>query len=285
MVGLFANSLVLFGLLLEPPAAAQPSDRAAAALPRAALGITVEELPSDETARGLIVRAVDADSPAARAGLEKGDLIVRVCNRRVDDFDELICTLAGCCPDDKVSLQVVRDGRTRPLRVTLGKPAAEKAKAGGDESAAPFIGVVAVPADTLSPSLRDQLGLEDADGLLVLGVVPGSPAGKAGLRFGDLITGAGGEDVVTPEELRRRLVKAGDGKEVTLQVRHGDRKKEVKLTPTEAPVGVRLRARTGDRGESPERLADSIRGLQRQLERIEGRLREMEEKLDKQPRR
>src|SRR5262249_19538309 len=157
---------------------------------------TLAELPEVGPFGGLLVRNVSPDGPAARAGIKKDDIIMRVSNRQVDDYDEFISTLAGRSPGDQVTLTVLRDERLKKIKVKLGEPLKDsggKHAAEGQQCA--FLGVLTLPVDDMGPATRDHMGLEDAEGLVVIETVPHSPASRAGLRHGDVITAINGREI------------------------------------------------------------------------------------------
>src|SRR5262245_1292127 len=117
--------LCLLGATLVAVAEAQDDGRTATAtddaLTRIALGIAVQEMPNQPRG-GVTVRHVTKDGPAGKAGMAVGDFIVRVANRPVNDYDDLVAILAGHAPGEPVTFLVLRDGEPMQLKVTLGTP-------------------------------------------------------------------------------------------------------------------------------------------------------------------
>ena len=127
---------------------------------------------------------------------------------------------------DKLTLHVMRDGKDQTMTVTLGeRPQRESAVPAQDHGA--FLGVRCVP---LNPELRRQLNVKADAGVVVMDVMPHSPADKAGLKAQDVITAVNGTNVKDPESLRDAIHKAGD-KEMTLTVLRGDKPMTLKATP------------------------------------------------------
>ncbi|MGH2930237.1 MAG: S1C family serine protease, partial [Solirubrobacteraceae bacterium] len=106
----------------------------------------------------------------------------------------------------------------------------------GGTSGAPaaFIGVEAV---TLTPALRDAYGLVASSGALVVRVVPGSPAGTAGLRPGDVVTAADGKPIEDAAQLHSAAAAAKPGDRVQLQVVRGSTTTTLGLVLSAAPLG------------------------------------------------
>jgi S1-C subfamily serine protease len=275
-------ALVALGLTFAYGAGQEKAARPGDAPTRVSVGLAVEEMPDDGPHGGLIVRQVTPDGPAAKAGIEKGDVIVRVSNRQVDDYDELLGVLAGSDPGDQLTFTVVRDREPKRLKVTLGKVAGaggKQAKGEGGRSC-PYLGVLVVPPSELSEETADRLGLEDERGVVVVDVVPGSPAAKAGLRHGDVICGIDGQELREPGALRDRVRQGEAGKEVKLKVKRGEREREVRATLAEGPCDVLLVVPKG-RSHDGDGAARVIEQLQRRVDHLEKRLKELEGKRGK----
>jgi putative serine protease PepD len=81
------------------------------------LGVLAEPAPQEGEQAGVTVREVVPGSPAAQAGLKSGDVIVKVGDQQVKDFDALINTIARHKPGDKLTFQVKREGKEQQLSV------------------------------------------------------------------------------------------------------------------------------------------------------------------------
>jgi len=300
--------LALF--VVATPLWAQTSERATPRAPRASLGVLVEPIPKEAEQQGVRVQQVLPDGPAAKAGMKQGDIITRVGNREVDEFDTLINMLAQHKPGDQLTFHVMRDGKDQTLQVTLGTPQAARTQSGGSareksgayygrqgegensaqERTGAFLGVQTAPMDELNERWKKRLGISGEQGLVVLEVVPDSPAARAGLRHGDVITNINDKAVSSPQDLRDMVRRAGVGKEVVLQVTRGDQKKEFRAQLEEVPGDVRLltpllpgarefeRAFGGTAPEATPEVQKRLEQLQQQVERLEKRVRELEQK-------
>jgi S1-C subfamily serine protease len=269
--------------------------------PKAFLGITVGQ-PAEEEQQGVTVQQVMPQSPAAEAGMKKGDVIQRVEKRRVESYDELLSALSSYKAGDEVAFDVQRDGQTKHLTVTLGRRPTDAARGRAGqpgesrpERPAAYLGVRAMPVEEFPERLRERFGLEDEHGAVVVGVAPRSPADKAGLRHGDVITRIDGQDVKTMEDLRGAVRQAGVGQEVSVQVVRDGAKKELHARLEEPPIeGLNLNPfRPGFLGAeesaapgysaSMEEMRREIRTLQRQVELLQERIRQMEKKSGAKP--
>jgi serine protease Do len=277
--------LTLLALALAvAPALAQPAD-ATKGQSRAYLGLSVE--PVREGERGVAVRGVTPDSPAARAGIMPGDVVVKVGDRDVSSPEDLIAAVARHQPGETLTFRVVRQGQETDLSVALGERPAARPPGGeglGRPRAGGFLGVVAVP---LTPAARQRLGVTADRGVAASDVMPDSPAARAGLRRGDVITTVDGQAVADPAALRQAIHQAGPNKEITLAVVRGTEMMEVRARLDELPVdGITLPlvpfqppAGLGARPPmSGFPSADKVGELERRVNELERRVRELEQK-------
>jgi len=142
---------------------------------------------------GALVGDVEAGSPAERAGVKIGDIILDVNGHEVYDANQLRNTISTMQPDSKVNLKVWRSGAEHSLAVTLGelsgsdeKGAKGSRRGNRDENASS--GLDGVSVENLTPQVARNLGVSaNASGVVVTEVSPGSAAASAGLERGDVI--------------------------------------------------------------------------------------------------
>jgi len=185
---------------------------------RGMLGVVIQDVTEDlaqqfhlAEAKGALISQVNKDSPADKAGLKAGDVIVRFDGKEVQDNRQLRNLVAATAPGAKARVGVVRNGKEETFIVTIGKMpteavAAAKQPAPTTDQFAKF----GLSVQTLTPELAKQLGLEGEHGALISGVDEGSPAALADLRTGDLIAEANHQAIADVAELRRVLDKAKD---------------------------------------------------------------------------
>ncbi len=89
----------------------------------ARLAITVTDVTGDALAHGAVVQTVQEGGPAAKAGLQKGDIITKVDDDVIDGSESLVATIRGHRPEDNVTLTLVRDGKTQTVEAALGSDA------------------------------------------------------------------------------------------------------------------------------------------------------------------
>ncbi len=170
------------------------------------------------TAEGALVAGVQPDGPAAKAGIEPGDVIRSVNGQAVKNPHELAMMVGADKPGDKVNVEIYHDGGTRTVSFALAQLPSEHQTADAG-SAAAGRGKVGLALAPLSPDVRDQLNLPSGTkGALVREVQPGSPAQDAGIRAGDVIVGVGSEPVSTPEQAVKAIRTAIKDRSVALRI-------------------------------------------------------------------
>jgi serine protease Do len=179
--------------------------------------------------RGVLVNSVEPGSPAERAGLHPGDVVIALNGAPVDDPNKFRNQIAALAPGTEVTLTVVRNSRSQELRARLGQleinTNKETAKAtpsgGGQDSGGGELGLSVEP---FTPALAAQIGLpRDAHGLIVIGVDPYGPAAEAGIRPMDLIVEVNHARVGSAPELRAALGRSGGGPALLLLERDGQK--------------------------------------------------------------
>jgi serine protease Do len=182
-------------------------------------------------AEGAMVDGPQDGSPAAKAGVQSGDIVTGLNGTPVKDSRDLARKVAALAPGSSVKLDIRRSGESRTLTVTLGElPNRQQANAGNQEiqpdSGSPHIGLRLAPANEVAGS--------GGNGVVVTGVDPEGSAAELGLQSGDVIVGVGGQAVGDASDVRKALSDArSQGKHaVLMQVKTAGAMKFVAL-----PVG------------------------------------------------
>lgn len=157
---------------------------------------------------GALVSAVEPESPAARAGLQRGDIIRKLNGEAVEDPRTLSLKVAEQAPGSEASLAVLRAGRERKLTVRLDEhPEFDKPRLRAGKSAP---GPVGVGVQTLTPELAGQLQVgAETRGVVAVRVKPDSPAARSGIRRGDVIEQVNRRETASAEDFRKALAAAG----------------------------------------------------------------------------
>jgi serine protease Do len=191
---------------------------------RAWLGVTVQKLTPAvaeslgvEPNRGALVAQVTPQSPAAKAGLHAGDVITAYDGKALDEHTSLPTLVAGTPIGKTVPVDVVRDGKSQRVDVTVARMADTETS---DEEAVPSKAKWGLALRELTPDERTSLA--GKEGVMVTGVAPGSPAADAGVHPGDVILRANRVPVRSVDELREAVAKTPDGKPLLLLVHPAD---------------------------------------------------------------
>ena len=191
---------------------------------RGRLGVTIQALSPDladsfglKKAEGALVSAVESGSPAEKAGIKPGDVILAVDGRTIAQSADLPRVIGETRPGTRVSIRIWREGGTREVTAALGEIPAEKiAAAGGDAKAK--TGKLGVAVRPLTNEERKEIG---ADGGVLVESADG-PASRAGVQPGDVILALNNQPVKNVEQLRR-LVERSRGNVALLIQREGNK--------------------------------------------------------------
>lgn len=195
------------------------------------LGVAIQPLDSDMAKAlnlpensGVLVSDVTKDTPAAKAGVRRGDVIMSVDDHKVRTTGELRNAIANAGVNRTVHLRILRDGKQLQLAIALaempGKLGDEGSdKSGPDSRAAPELGMQLQP---LTPEWKKKLDVpaEVSQGVIVSDLNPSSDAARAGIRQGDVILEINRQRVATPADLQR-LWQASKGNVLALVLRKG----------------------------------------------------------------
>ncbi|RKP49064.1 DegQ family serine endoprotease [Trinickia fusca] len=160
---------------------------------------------------GALVSSVDPGGPAAKAGLQAGDVILAVNGTPVNDSTDLPSQIANMKPGSKATLDVWRDKGKRQLSVTLGAMTDAKVADRGTPNGDP--GRLGVAVRPLTPQERSGTSL--SHGLLVQR--SSGPAASAGIQPGDVILAVNGHAVSSPDQLKEIIAKAGNSVALLIQ--------------------------------------------------------------------
>jgi len=151
---------------------------------------------------GVVVDRVIAGSPAARAGLAVGDIVRNVNGHEVNDVEELRYLFATMAVGGKATLETSRGGASRTVSISLEAPPDVPARNVTQLSGRQPFGGANVA--NFNPALAEEMGLEfQESGVIVLSVVPGTPASSIGIRTGDRVLAVNETTVKTVEGLAR----------------------------------------------------------------------------------
>ncbi len=225
------------------------------------LGVETHEVTADKAKelklsaeRGVVLGKIVPDSPAAKAGLKENDVVTEINGQRVEGMAQFRRMIHEIPAGRSIQLTVWRDGRAQTISATLGK---SEERRHAMRMVSPMPGTfsfrmpeipeipsmewngsmllggqprLGIDAEDLSGQLGAFFGAPDGEGILVREVNSGSPAEKAGVKAGDVITLLNGDRIRTVGELREKLSAKHDDKDRTVKLGVLRNKSEISLT-------------------------------------------------------
>ncbi len=203
------------------------------------LGVEIQEVTPDlaqsfglPKPEGALVASADKDGPAGKGGIERGDIVLSFNGHPVDDEHELPALVAQTPINQKVPVEVVRNGKHMTLDVTIGErkePQVASAKAetpGGNWG---------MQVGDITPEIAQQFHLEGTKGVVVQKVAPDGPAAEAGLQAGDVVMEVNHDKVATVSDLMAKAKDAQTNKKpALLLVQRGGATLYTVIKPAEA---------------------------------------------------
>jgi serine protease Do len=200
---------------------------------RGRIGVSIGQIPSDALAEfglkdrnGALVVTVTPSGPAAKAGLEPGDVITSFNGKPVKKSDDLQQAVASTRPGTTVPLRIVRDKAERTLNVTVeeldleaesqtGRAAPGNNDTPQEQTSAGF----GLSLGNITPQIAQRLRLDpDVRGAVIMDVDPDSAAARAGLTQGDVISRVGRQVVTNAVEAQRELARVASGSTAFLRI-------------------------------------------------------------------
>jgi serine protease Do len=188
------------------------------------IGVQIQPVTKDiadslglKKAEGALVAEPQAGSPAAKAGIESGDVITKVNGVDVKDARDLARKIGAMAPGTSVKIDLLRKGAEKTVTLTLGElpkqrqANAEGGRGSGGGNLIPHLGLALAPADRVEGA--------GSKGVVVTEVDPAGVAADHGLKTGDVILEVGGKNVETPADVRKALTDARSGGKRTVLLR------------------------------------------------------------------
>jgi serine protease Do len=167
---------------------------------------------------GALVGDVIADGPAEKAGIKRGDVIVSYDGKNVDESSSLPALVASTSVGKTVPVEVMRDGKTKTIDVTVRKLNDQTAAVNTKEEKAEW----GLALQNIQPEERRQMNLARDEGVLVQAVTPGSPAADAGVQAGDVILQVNHAAVSSVQAVKSEAAKTKGDKPLLLLLRRAD---------------------------------------------------------------
>ncbi|MDT8452708.1 MAG: DegQ family serine endoprotease [Gammaproteobacteria bacterium] len=201
---------------------------------RSYLGIVIQPLTTElakafglRQGQGILVAEVVENSPADRAGLQPGDVIIAFRGEAVSDIGAFRNQVSMTAPGTKEELTIIRDGKRKNVSVTLAAhiPETVTAKSPPSQSTSQL----GLTVQTLSAELAKQFNARAGEGVVVTEVKRGSVAALAGINVGTIILQVNHKSIATAEEFAHEITKADKSRPILLLIRFGEVQRYVSL--------------------------------------------------------
>ena len=206
------------------------------------MGVSIQELSPElasqfatPDAKGILVSEVLEDSPAKRAGFERGDVIVEFDGKPVENPTQLRNMVAQTVIGKKITVKFLRDKRPKTVEVTIAEQPKNMAQASGEEpgeSAAPAGVLSDLDVRELTSDVASRFGLSASEkGVVIVRVKSGGAAEEAGVREGDLILEVNRQAVANMKAYEKATAKLGKDQPVLLLIKRQGRTTYLTLKP------------------------------------------------------
>ena len=155
------------------------------------LGVVIQKITPEiaksfglKEAEGALVSDVMEDGPAEKAGIKRGDVIISFNGKKIKDNEMLPRLVAATEIGKKAKVEIIRDGKPAGIEIVIGELPEEGLKASKKPEVEKDFGLV---VQDITPEIAKHLNLKDRSGVIATDVAPGSPAGDADIRSGDII--------------------------------------------------------------------------------------------------
>jgi len=204
---------------------------------RGFLGVGIQEVTPDlakafnlPSAEGALVGDVTPDSPGAKAGLQKGDVITSLNGQKVSDYHDLRLRISQTAPGTPIKMDVYRNGQKQQMTATLAE-FPEKAQAAENSPQGESPALEGVQVENLNSDVIQQLNLPSGThGVVITRVDPDSNAAETGLQRGDVIQEVNRKPVNNAEQFRA-AVRAATNQPLLLLINRGGSSSYVVISP------------------------------------------------------
>jgi serine protease Do len=204
---------------------------------RGFLGVNIQEVTPDiakafsvPSAEGALVGDVTPDSPGAKAGLQKGDIITALNGQKISDYHDLRLRISQTAPGTAIKMDVYRNGQKQQMTATLAE-FPEKAQAAENSPQGESPALEGVQAENLNSDIIQQLNLPSGThGVVITRVDPDSNAAETGLQRGDVIQEVNRKPINSVEQFRA-AVRAATNQPLLLLINRGGSSSYVVISP------------------------------------------------------
>ncbi|MGQ0675858.1 MAG: DegQ family serine endoprotease [Rhodospirillales bacterium] len=204
--------------------------RSSGRIDRGWLGVQIQPVTPDVAAalglkesKGALVAGLTDNSPAGKAGIKQGDVILSFNNTKINELRDLTRVVAATRKDSKAQVEIWRQGKAQTIAVTIAAmPKAEQVAAAAPDDASKDAGKqgetgieqLGLKLAPPSADTRQRYGLKDeVKGAVIVGIERDAPAAERGIQLGDVIVGVGQERVSSVGEVVSKIKRAADQKQ------------------------------------------------------------------------
>ncbi len=192
---------------------------------RGFLGVMLQGISSDiaeafslDSVHGALVTDVVKDSPAERAGLQRGDIILKYNDMVIETPISLRNSIALVKPNTSMRILIKRGSKTSEVSVTIG----EHPDSIREKTIPAFQQRIGIEVESLTEEIAQQLGYIEESGIIVTSVIPGSAGALAGIQRGTLIISANHNKISDAQEFYKELKKSEESEKLLLLIKHGE---------------------------------------------------------------
>ncbi len=184
------------------------------------LGVTIQDLNEElaeslqlKQTKGVVVRQVEVDSPADKAGINSNDIILKIDGKPIETTKQLMNIVAGLVPDTEIKVLILRDGKeiSKKVKITERKSLQEIAQEPVSPKTQETLGIEVVE---LTKDLAEQYKLTREQGVIITKVMPDSLAEHADLRAGDLIIKINEQAIKNMDDYNKAIENIADKKSI-----------------------------------------------------------------------
>lgn len=206
------------------------------------LGVSIQDLSRHQKKDlkadfGVVITSIEEDSPADKDGLMEDDVIQQVNDVKIRRPSTLTRMIRKIDPGQKAKITVIRDGKEKTITVKIGRQKSSQSYAfsvspgknlfNWYHSGRAYLGV---QLHELNKDLASYFGVKADEGALILGVEEDSPAEKAGLKSGDVITKIDDENIADPEDVQEIISELEEDDEIKIEIMRQNRKQTINVT-------------------------------------------------------
>jgi serine protease Do len=228
-----------FAIPVNMAKAVEEQLRSSGKVTRGWLGLAIQDMNEDlaqsfgvNKTDGILIAEVTKGSPAEKAGIQQGDILLSLNGDKVLDVTGLRNRIAMTAPGSEVTLQVFREGRKKDIRVIITEQPADFSQATRmrlRKSNSSLLDNMGLTLQELTPELAKQFGYDEEQGILVTQVAPNSPADSVGIQAGQLIEEVNKIRVHSMADLKKAVKKGNNPNRLLLRIRAGEYSKYVVL--------------------------------------------------------